>query len=75
MNDKYVVWVRSGFVVGLIPAFVNVLAILFTPLEWSLWVLIGRGELLMLSVGLAVGAVLDMPYTTRTRQAFSKSRR
>ena len=61
MNDKFTAWVRSGIVVGLLPVFVNIVAILFTPLSWSLWTLIGRGELLMLSLGLSVGAVLDMP--------------
>ncbi len=61
MDDKFAEWIRSGVVVGLLPVFVNLLAIVFTPLPWSPWVLIGRGELLMLSVGLSVGALLDIP--------------
>jgi hypothetical protein len=53
-------WLLSGFVVGLTPGFINGLIVAFTPVTLGLSSMIGRGELLMLSVGLSAGALADI---------------
>jgi cellobiose-specific phosphotransferase system component IIC len=45
--------------------FVNLVIVLLTPVVLSLSALIGRGELLMLSVGLSAGAIADV-WSTRS---------
>ncbi len=60
MGKRFGLWLLNGFLVGLIPVFVNLAIVLMTPVVLSPSALIGRGELLMLSVGLSAGAIADV---------------
>jgi hypothetical protein len=65
VRKRFGLWLLNGFLVGLIPMFVNLVIVLLTPVVLSLSALIGRGELLMLSVGLSAGAIADV-WSTRS---------
>lgn len=60
MRARFAPWLISGFLVGLIPVVVNLVIVALTPISVSASALVGRGELLMLSVGLLAGAVADI---------------
>lgn len=53
-------WLLSGFVVGLAPVCINGLIVAFTPITLGLSSMLGHGELFVLSVGLAAGALADI---------------
>lgn len=61
-------WLVCGILVGLIPTLVNFVIVLITPVSLSLSALVGRGELLMLSVGLAAGAIADVWHLRSARR-------
>ncbi len=69
MSAKFGRWLLSGFGVGLIPLFVNALIVAFTPITLSWAALFGRGEVLMLSVGLCASAIADVLSATVTKWA------
>lgn len=69
MRARFTRWLISGFLVGLIPVVVNLAIVLLTPITLSLSALVGRGELLMLSVGLSAGALADMWHVRSVRRS------
>lgn len=69
MRARFARWLISGFLVGLIPVVVNLVIVLLTPISLSVSALVGRGELLMLSVGLLAGAVADIWHMRSVRKA------
>jgi hypothetical protein len=64
MWERLLRW-AVGLFVGAIPVGLNLAIVGLTPLPLTLTAVLGKGELLMLSVGLSVGAILDLALSRR----------